>query len=382
MGAGGPACGPSRKPSDVAVPKGTAAVGRGAILRRGQRQGLAVAPPPCEAETPLARSLIRESPLTSAKLAAALASQITGQVPVAVTRFATGSSHYVYEAAFTDGATIVLRIGGRTAHAEIAGAVTLSQLLRPRGVPLPRLLDHDSGADFPWMALERLPGTDLGDVVNGFSDAQLDAIARRVADAQAIVAADGPASRFGYAVRAQDAPHETWTQVLQAHLDRSTRRIASAGLFDRALADGIREALDSRRGETDAVAATPFLHDTTTKNVIVTPTGDFSGIVDVDDLCFGDPRYAPALTMAALIAHGGPTRYVDLWLAHAGQAADEVFGLYVGLFLLDLMSEHGQVFNGNERASSAKERARLTAALAERVKGLPGTGQDARKGTR
>ena len=55
--------------------------------------------------------------------------------------------------------------------------------------------------------------------------------------------------------------------------------------------------------ELDALPPTPFLHDTTTKNVIVTPAGSFSGIVDVDDLCFGDPRYAVALTSAALLAH-------------------------------------------------------------------------------
>jgi hypothetical protein len=50
--------------------------------------------------------------------------------------------------------------------------------------------------------------------------------------------------------------------------------------------------------EFDRIAPTPFLHDTTTKNVIVTSEGHFSGIVDVDDLCLGDPRYPAALTQA------------------------------------------------------------------------------------
>jgi hypothetical protein len=68
--------------------------------------------------------------------------------------------------------------------------------------------------------------------------------------------------------------------------------------------------------------------------------------VDVDDLCFGDPRYPAALTMAVLMAQGGPVAYVKAWLRHAAQTDDPVFWLYVSAFLLDLMSEHGHRFNG------------------------------------
>jgi hypothetical protein len=65
------------------------------------------------------------------------------------------------------------------------------------------------------------------------------------------------------------------------------------------------------RVELNALPPVPFLHDAAAKNVIVIPGGSFSGIVDVDDLCFGDPRYVVALTRASLLAFGGPTRYVD-----------------------------------------------------------------------
>ena len=108
----------------------------------------------------------------------------------------------------------------------------------------------------------------------------------------------------------------------------------------------------SRRETLDALPATAFLHDTTTRNVIVTPAGSLSGIVDVDDLCFGDPRYTPALTMAVLLAHNGPLAYVEHWMRVAGQRDNGLFRLYVALFLVDLMSEHGQRFNDNERRST------------------------------
>jgi hypothetical protein len=152
--------------------------------------------------------------------------------------------------------------------------------------------------------------------------------------------------------------------VLDAHLARSRSRIMSAGLFDIGHAGRMEAALAAMRNQLDTVAPTPFLHDTTTKNVIVTPEGVLAGIVDVDDLCFGDPRYPAALTLAALIAVGGSAGYVSAWMRHAGHADDHVFRLYVGLFLLDLMSEHGQSFNGNVRPSTPDGRAALNRAFA------------------
>ncbi len=117
------------------------------------------------------------------------------------------------------------------------------------------------------------------------------------------------------------------------------------------------------REEIDSIAPAPFLHDTTTENVIVTANGDISGIVDVDDLCFGDPRYPAALTLAALMACGGPVQYVSARLRHAGRSDDRVFRLYVALFLVDLMAEHGQTFNGNGRPSLPEARAALCRAF-------------------
>jgi hypothetical protein len=151
--------------------------------------------------------------------------------------------------------------------------------------------------------------------------------------------------------------------VLDANLARSRQCIESAGLFDARVVDIVQAEVTATRGEIDAIKATPFLHDTTTKNVIVTPGGTFSGIVDVDDLCFGDARYPAALTLAALMAYGGPVSYVSAWLRHAQHADDRIFRLYVSLFLLDLMSEHGQVFNGIQAPSTSEARAALRRAF-------------------
>jgi aminoglycoside phosphotransferase (APT) family kinase protein len=303
----------------------------------------------------------------NARLAAAIASCATGRAPVAVRRFTTGARHYVFDLQFADHPPAVVRTGSPSARAELAGAIYLSRLLRPKGVPLPAILAADIDAEFPWLLLERLPGTDLGAVISTLSEPQLDSIAAKVARAQDITSKIPSAGRYGYATRPEQAPQDSWSQVLQANLARSRRRIAAAALFDTGLIDIVETMIAANTAQIDAIAATPFLHDTTTRNVIVTPDGTLSGVVDVDDLCFGDARYPAALTLAVLMAYGGPVSYVSAWLRHARQADDSLFRLYVSLFLLDLMSEHGQIFNGNQPASTAEARASLLRAFASNL---------------
>jgi aminoglycoside phosphotransferase (APT) family kinase protein len=295
----------------------------------------------------------------SVKLAAEIAARVLGRAPCSVERFKTGARHYVFDVAFQRGPPVVVRLGEPSARAEMAGALYLSRLLRPLGVPLPAVLADDVEAPLPWLMLERLKGIDLGAVAPDLSERQLDRIAAEVASAQTIAATTRSAGQYGYAVWAENAPHATWSGVLDANLIRSRRRIASAGLFDVGIVDIVQDRVNALRDKLDDIHPTPFLHDTTTKNVIVTYEGSFSGIVDVDDLCFGDPRYPAALTLAAMMAYGGPVGYVSAWLRHAGQSDNAVFRLYVALFMVDLMSEHGHVFNGNICPSRPEDRAGL-----------------------
>jgi len=297
-----------------------------------------------------------------------IAADVTGYSPTGASRFMTGMRHYVYEVQLAGRPPVIVRIGDQSAHDEMEGAVRLSDLLKPRGVPLPTIIAASVRSELPWLVLERLAGSDLGAVINKLSHEQLDHIADRVAHAQAITSNTALADRYGYAALPGQAPYSTWSQVLDANLDRSQVRIEAAGLFDPAQVEIVRSAIAAHQGEIDQIAPIPFLHDTTTKNVIVTEDGSFSGIVDVDDLCFGDPRYPAALTLAVLLAYGGPVEYVSAWLRHARQQDDQIFRLYVSLFLLDLMAEHGQMFNGNRLPSGLETRSSLSRVFQDSLK--------------
>ena len=297
--------------------------------------------------------------LPSEQTACEIAEREFGWVSATARRFTTGMAFFVYEV--TSGARqVVVRIGLSEQAGVLQQGLRLSAQLKPLGVPLPEILGHGEHAGFPYVLMTRLPGTDLGHVLHILSTEQLDRIARAVADAQTATARLGRGAGFGYASTATEAPHARWTDVVRAHIERSRVRIATNGLFPITVLDQVDHLLSGFATRLDLIEPIPFLHDTTTKNVIVSPEGNLSGIVDVDDLCYGDTRYPAALTAAALLNSGGSIDYVNVWLAHAGQARDGLFEFYVATFLLDFMSEHGMTFNGNEVASLSQDREKLT----------------------
>ncbi|HZQ38035.1 MAG TPA: hypothetical protein VFD32_19055, partial [Dehalococcoidia bacterium] len=156
-----------------------------------------------------------------------------------------------------------------------------------------------------------------------------------------------PATGYGYALAYGDpALKPSWQHVLDAGLARSRRRMHRAGLVDPATVDRVQTVFDREAARFAAIAPRAFLHDTTTKNVIV-QSGRLSGIVDVDTLCFGDGLFALALTRMALLAMNADPAYVDAWAAELAldRAAEERLRLYTALFCVDLLAELGQRFN-------------------------------------
>ena len=65
---------------------------------------------------------------------------------------------------------------------------------------------------------------------------------------------------------------------------------------------------------------------------------------------------------------GGSRRYTQHWLKIARFKDDRIFGLYVSLFLVDFMSDYGQVFNGNQKPLSPETHRHLLEAVADSLR--------------
>ena len=218
---------------------------------------------------------------------------------------------------------------------------------------------------FPVMVLERLPGHDLGAVYRRLSRSELQRIAERLAAIQGIVTALPPGRGFGYATRQNGPfPQASWAEVVTASLARSRRRIVAAGIIDDRVVDAVQAAARPFADYLAAVRPVPFLHDITTKNVIVNE-GHLSGIVDVDDLCFGDPLLLLALIRMALLAHEFDPAYYQEWVRLVAPDARQtaVLDLYTALYCVDFMSELGLRSNREPVPVDPSYLARLQALL-------------------
>jgi len=292
-----------------------------------------------------------------------IAAAVMGEAPQSVARFPTGSSHFVFDIETAGGRRAVLRLSRREEIEAARGAVYWSRVLRPIGVPLPEMLHADLSLTrypFPVVLLERLRGDDLGGVYSHLSHDSLYVLAGRLGAIQGVVSGLPPGRGFGYAP-SQDGPFtdRSWRGVVAASLARSRARIRSAGIVDESLIDPLEAAAD-RFGYLDRVTATPFLHDITTKNVII-HNGHLSGIVDVDDLCFGDPLLLVALIRMALLVHELDQAYFDMWIAILRPDAEQrsAVDLYTLQCCVDFMAELGQRFNRGDAPVDPAYSARL-----------------------
>lgn len=283
-------------------------------------------------------------------MAAAIAQAFGGGPARRIDRFLTGAQHFVFDVDLHDGRAVVLRLS-RPAEQRLAeSALRWSRLLRPIGVPLPKVLAHDTTMNrhpVPYLILERLPGRDLGDQLQGMTRAERDAVAAQLVAVQRRVMALPSGAGYGFTVDSSVGfPHQTWPDVLRAELSRSDRRIRSADSVNAAIVGIAKTALERHAPTLADQPAIPFLHDITTKNVVV-DQGRLSGIVDVDDLCYGDPLYLPALLRMALMAHDLPMDYLEAWLCglNCDQTDVKRLDLYTLIHCAGFLSELGTRFN-------------------------------------
>ena len=201
----------------------------------------------------------------------------------------------------------------------------------------------------PWMVVARLPGQDLGLCYGQLSPARRRAVAEEIAAIQSRVHTLPEARGFGYATSYDDpelAKHAAWTDVVRGGLNRARGWLRQGGIDRQDLVDRVAERVESQRNQLDAVRPRAFLDDTTTKNVLI-HDGHLAGIVDVDEICFGDPLQTIGLTWMSLLAAGHETDYVMHWADVAGvdDAGREVLRTYAATACITFIGELGMTFN-------------------------------------
>jgi len=298
----------------------------------------------------------------------AIAREAMGSDLVSAKRFATGNCHYVYDAGLADGRAMVLRIAKPENRSYLVGAVHWSGILRPMGFPLPEILHarlEEGCTPYPYLVLERLPGSDLGEVYSRLSAPEKKALADRLASMQKMAGSLPEGAGFGFqSDPGIPPPFASWEEAMDRGIERSALWIEQAGVVDERRVDVLRGAARRMKGYFDTIRPRSFLDDITTKNVLI-EHGKLSGIVDVDEMCYGDRVAHVGLTRMALMGEDLDLSYIEYWCQALSldDMQRRALDFYTAESCLCFLGEQGQRFNRDEAQPVRRE----TVARLERI---------------
>lgn len=281
--------------------------------------------------------------------AQAICLDVFGMQPDQIERFQGGCVNYVY-LVHVGGHKYIIRISNDDNSNDEPGYWI--KVMKNLDLPIPRIKAEGHHGPFSYMVLDYKRGQELFLVYKDLSPQEKEHLAYEIVDIQKKVSTLKSNPLFGSLTCYGHARgHETWQGVLLENLRRSRQRIQEKALFDLKKVDAVEDLLQNYSSYLCQVKPQAFLDDLTTKNVLV-DQGCLSGIIDLDEVCFGDPLYFVALTHMALIFSGEDTLYIEYLMTALGadEVAWEMLHVYSIIFCLDFMSEQGMAFNKDRPA--------------------------------
>ncbi|KTD45208.1 Phosphotransferase enzyme family protein [Legionella quinlivanii] len=285
-------------------------------------------------------------------IAASVVASLVNEKVFSSIRLATGDQHFVYAVKTLD-AEYVLRMTKETNRKHFISAIYWQEKLIPLGVPLAKFISSDLDGEyspFPALLMMRLAGDDLCNVYSGLSNSDKKNLAKEMVAIQNCTKVLPEGSSFGISQSYEDrTDFETWYDFLMQRLHLFKDIISKQNIFDAAnVSKAISIAIDMKK-DFLAIKATPFLWDASERNVLV-HQGKISGIVDVDEVCFGDPLFVLGLTYAALENDGQDTLYTDYWAEalELSQKAKLRLEFYRLFYTIVFMRKHSMTTANNQ----------------------------------
>ncbi len=288
-------------------------------------------------------------------VASSVTAAMSGNKVLETKRLATGNQNHVYTVR-TDAGEYVIRLTSAVHKEKFAGALYWQQKLLPVGVPLARFIADDLEgrfSPFPALLMNRLPGDDIGAVYTTLSDSQKKNLAQQMASIHANLKTLPHGQKYGYASNYETPPpHKTWYDFLLNDMNVAAERIRKTESFDESFITETFHHAENLKNNLLNVRPHIFMPDTTVKNVIVN-NGQLSGIVDVDEMCFGDPLFVLALTYAGSEIDGHDTIYADCWAdaLELDNAAHQRLEFYRLLHTLSFMGEYFLIGVNGQKSS-------------------------------
>lgn len=300
------------------------------------------------------------NPIPNEKIIGSVLHSMTGDEALVITRMSTGDQNFVY-AIKTANADYVLRMTNSMHKHKFLAAIDWQKILLPLGIPLAQFISSDlenKYSPFPALLMRRLPGDDL---INVYSELTIDVKKSLAIEMIAIQnrckqLLEGP----GYGILdnyGDISSDKSWFEFLAKRLEHYHAHITKSGFFNPQFAKAAISIANDMEEHFSVIRPTPFLWDASERNVLI-HQGKIAGIVDVDEICFGDPLLVIALTSTCLELEGLDTVYSDYWaeylhLDHSAQARLNFYRLF---YSVAFMRKHSMQTANNKKVMFDTER--------------------------
>lgn len=278
------------------------------------------------------------------QIASSVVKSMIGEEVISTFRMLTGDQNFVFAVTTAD-SEYVIRMTDEGHKQKFQAAIYWQQMLIPLGVPLAEFIQTDlegKYSPFPALLMKRLLGNDLVNVYSDLTDAEKKNLASEIIKIQALVTALPEGPGFGITDSYAHA-HEfkTWYEFLMQRLQFFEEQIKNNNVFDSKKVSNVIAIAKNMGDDLKTISATPFLWDASERNVLI-HNGKITGIVDVDELCFGDPLFVIALTSISLELEKKDTIYTDYWaeLLNLDQKALMRLGFYKLFYAAAFMRKH------------------------------------------
>ncbi len=282
-----------------------------------------------------------------------------GKKAVKIKRFSTGLSHFVFDILADGDFPCVIRIAKPERAKEFVRGLFWHKEIGLLGVRLPQIYEVGEIKGHHFAVYERLQGEDLEKVYSALSAQEKRNIAEEIAETQQKVSALN---------RSLFEQIYSWKEVLLSIVSRSEREILSHGLCNPKYVNLVRRQIERHEEYIETVEPATFLYDLSVRNVIV-DNGKITGIIDVDDVWFGDPLLAIGRGKTILFAMKQDIDFIEYWSEslRLSEREKEMIELYALLYSVRFMGTIGTRLNGNPSMQTNPANARLFENIARSI---------------
>jgi aminoglycoside phosphotransferase (APT) family kinase protein len=259
--------------------------------------------------------MIYKSAIPDIETAKVVASSLLKEEVLDAQKLTTGRKNFVV-AITTPNNKFVVRMTTKEYKNIYEAAIYWQNKLLPLGVPLAKFIAadlEDQYSPYPTLIMQRAPGDDICNVYKNLSAITKQRLAHQIVNIQKKTEVLPLGSSYGFANSyEQGTKYKSWYEFLLARIDLCQQSLNKTTFFPQDTIAKILAVANNLQADLLTVTAKPFMWDTSERNVII-DHDKISAIVDVDDMCFGDPLFVLGLTYVALESLGFDTIYPDTW---------------------------------------------------------------------